>query len=509
MNVIAPGSIRGCSRHRPPHLPCTPRSGARPYPGVPPNRSCQTTSGVSLSRAAQSGVNLVSIKPGQVQRITLAGTDVHDWDNIHHEYGHHLQNLFSIANSPGGSHSLSENLCVSRGKDAGLRLAWGEGWPTYFGTASHADLNLAALGIPNLGDTRYTDTKPVGPDLDYDLEAFNAFSVGEGNEISVQRSLWDLYDAADDAGDAGVGLGSQVLWDVVESNQPNTLSQFWNALIAGRPDAERISFGGIFAQHNVAAEHSNPADGFVYAGGAPPTFQWEGNMSCDTGGNARYWVRFYDDALTAQMFQSPIQTATSFTPSTAERNTIFGGPNATLRWVVVSRDQANPQTGDYIGGSRTIVDNFSVTPVTIVRAFSLHAGVAQPLGTLNSTTNAGPTIHADLVFPVTPILGVDFRLGYSRFVGTGGAGDVDIWNLSTNLKLLVAQTTPWPFINAGLGLYYVDYNDLEGGYNVGIGVGQPIGTSLTLEVTANYHSTLTASPDIEFLKLQVGLLWAV
>ena len=62
--------------------------------------------------------------------ITLAGTDAHDWDNILHEYGHHLQSVFDIANSDGGQHSLDENLCQSQGKDRGIRLAWGEGWPT-------------------------------------------------------------------------------------------------------------------------------------------------------------------------------------------------------------------------------------------------------------------------------------------------------------------------------------------------------------------------------------------
>ena len=35
--------------------------------------------------------------------ITLAGTDAHDWDNILHEYGHHLQAVFDIADSDGGA----------------------------------------------------------------------------------------------------------------------------------------------------------------------------------------------------------------------------------------------------------------------------------------------------------------------------------------------------------------------------------------------------------------------
>jgi hypothetical protein len=144
----------------------------------------------------------------------------------------------------------------------------------------------------------------------------------------------------------------------------------------------------------------------------------------------------------------------------------------------------------------------------IVRGLSLHAGAALPFGTLANTTDRGPSATLDYVFPITPMVAADLRLGYSLFNGTGAAADVDIWNLSANIKVVPALTAPWVFVNGGLGLYYVDTSDLAGGFNTGIGVGQHLGSHLDLEATFNYHRTVTASPNLAFGTLQLGLIWS-
>ena len=309
--------------------------------------------------------------------IRLAGTDVHDWDNIHHEYGHHIQNLYGTADNPGGSHNLDENLCTTHLKDGGTRMAWAEGWPTFFGTMAQTELGLA--GIPTVGDTSYTDTRPDPADtIVYDLETFNAWSMGEGSEMSVQRVLWDLYDNVNDAGDTDVSLSAQDLWDIVVDNQPLTFSAFWNDLIALHTEEEKLGFGAICAQHNIAAEVILPADGTIFAGGANPTFQWIGNLECAIAGNERYSVRFYNDSVTSLIWSSPWQTNTSFTPSNDQRDLIFVGRDSTLRWTVANKDLTVPETGVYYGNSRTILDNFDVpdrTPVDIVLLLDISSSM--------------------------------------------------------------------------------------------------------------------------------------
>ena len=310
------------------------------------------------------------------QTITTGGTDNHDWDNLHHEYGHHIQNLYNTADSPGGPHGLGDNLCSTHGKDAGLRLAWGEAWPTFFGTTAQFELNLATLGIPNVGDTSYTDTKPVGADLTYDLEPSAGFQ-GESDEVSAQRLLWDLYDTANDDGDT-VALPAQELWNLVADSECHTLSEFWNALVFLRTEAEKATFGEIAQDHGVGTDPTSPADGAVFAGGIAPNFQWTANLECDTGGNSRFSMRAYNAAFTSLLWASPWQPAASLTPTDSQRDLIFAGPDASLRWLVTSRDITVPETGPYYGASRVIDDDFDVpdrSPVDLILALDISSSM--------------------------------------------------------------------------------------------------------------------------------------
>lgn len=181
--------------------------------------------------------------------IVLAGTDAHDWDNIHHEYGHHIQHLYKIAKNPGGQHSIGENLCERLGKDAGTRMAWAEGWPTFFGTMlQHEVPGLAQRGIPTVGDTLYTDTKPTRRRFEYDLEASDLHGKGEGNELAVQRVLWDFYDNADDSGDTGVALRPETLWKLTKDSKALSFSAFWEAILSSLSDQIMVDLGTVCAE---------------------------------------------------------------------------------------------------------------------------------------------------------------------------------------------------------------------------------------------------------------------
>jgi hypothetical protein len=299
----------------------------------------------------------------QDSEIALAGTDVHDWDNIYHEYGHHIQALYNLSASPGGSHSLGENLCSTHGKKAGLLLAWGEAWPTFFGILAQKEMNLASLNIPNLGDTLYTDTKPGGDDLEYNLERSDGALHGEGDELSIQEALWDIYDGSDDPGDKGVTLPARVLWDTVKKAKAHTLSDFHQALIADRSEREKLSFGAIYAQNRIGSELVAPDDAGEFPVSTAPAFEWSGNLGCDSGRNALFSIRFYDKTGQRLLWDSPWQEeATRFTIPPAQAALIQAEPGAL--WVVASRGRSDPETGIYYGQSRT---------------FRLKAGELQPV----------------------------------------------------------------------------------------------------------------------------------
>lgn len=137
---------------------------------------------------------------------------------------------------------------------------------------------------------------------------------------------------------------------------------------------------------------------------------------------------------------------------------------------------------------------------------SLHAGVVVPIGGLANTTDPGFSINIDFVYAFTQYLALDIRCGYSLLFGTGTTDDVHILNLSVNVKYVYLMSSPWFFINAGPGLYYIDWNDLRGGVNLGAGAGWPLGSLLDMELTVNYHRTFTGSPTLEFVKGQLGII---
>ena len=76
-----------------------------------------------------------------------------------HEYGHYIADRIDIEANPGGPHSGEDNLSDARGsKSIGVRLAFGEGWPTYFAVSALRQ-EARGLGIPHVGDVFYDDTE--------------------------------------------------------------------------------------------------------------------------------------------------------------------------------------------------------------------------------------------------------------------------------------------------------------------------------------------------------------
>ncbi|MFX0195759.1 MAG: choice-of-anchor X domain-containing protein [Candidatus Hodarchaeota archaeon] len=310
--------------------------------------------------------------------IFMEAIEVHFWDTMYHEYGHHIQHLYNTANNPGGPHNSCNNDCGTGGrdKDEGVRMAWAESWPTFFGSMAQIEMGLGAMGIPNVADARHTQ----GNGVDYDLELeTDGCTNGEGSERVVMRVLWDFYDNANDDQDQGVALSAHTLWDLVVDNEPHTFSAFWNYLIAGRPQSERQTLARILTRYGVSAEPTSPPNGQDYDGtGAAPTFQWNGPVSCDTGGNARYSVKLYNDALTTLIYESPWQSGTSFIPSNDQINQIFVGPDAPVRWLVTFRDLSDPVTGNYDGQDRTVDDRYDPpdrNPVDIVLALDISGSM--------------------------------------------------------------------------------------------------------------------------------------
>ncbi|MEM7645398.1 MAG: hypothetical protein AAF203_00695 [Pseudomonadota bacterium] len=129
------------------------------------------------------GENDLYILGGVNGDIDNSDTDHFDDTIIIHEYGHFIEDNFSITNSPGGAHSGNTILDP--------RLAWGEGWANYF--------QAAVTGNSVYRDTFGTIEGTTGVFFNEDLESGTtdtATTLGEGNfrEFSITRALLDYTD---------------------------------------------------------------------------------------------------------------------------------------------------------------------------------------------------------------------------------------------------------------------------------------------------------------------------
>ncbi|MCC7106370.1 MAG: PKD domain-containing protein [Chloroflexi bacterium] len=309
-------------------------------------------------------------------RVTLLRGDRFDWDVIQHELGHHVQRQLDITAGVGGPHGLSENLGETLGKSNGIRLAWSEGWPTYFSIQAQISQDAASYDIPNVGDTGYQDTDDT--DIDIDLETQNGGpSLGEDNEVSVQRILWDLADAANDTGDA-VSLGAPSLFVIVDQSDAQTLSAAYQAVIAGRGRAETARIGCIMGEHRVAPQPISPANGSTVPGSTRPTFSWSANGGGPSNRNNSFTVQFYDVSFDNVILTSSTVTGTSFTPTQSQWSTIVGAANGQANWVVIGRQTRLPATGPYTSCGSSLAIEGSSGPGPVPSCSTPVASINRP-----------------------------------------------------------------------------------------------------------------------------------
>ncbi len=154
-----------------------------------------------------------------VRQIFVLGADGHDTDEydrevIVHEWGHYFEDNFSRADSPGGSHGFGDVLDP--------RLAFGEGYASAFAAillqqTIYADTGWLAPGI--IGAFGWdVENVPLPTDDPY---------PGPFSELSVIRTMWDLYDAPTTPGSTaeawdGIATGLGPIYDTLVGPEKNT-----------------------------------------------------------------------------------------------------------------------------------------------------------------------------------------------------------------------------------------------------------------------------------------------
>ncbi|MEL6184344.1 MAG: hypothetical protein AAFU79_06950, partial [Myxococcota bacterium] len=133
---------------------------------------------------------------------TAADTDEYDDPVLGHEFGHFIENAFSRTDSPGGFHD---------GSPTDPRLAWGEGYGTYFGAEIFAsplylDSRRSGVSVTDISDTGFRAS------LDDPRGQSQLMS-----EFVVSEILWKMARG----GPSNPAFGSMPIFDVLADYFPS------------------------------------------------------------------------------------------------------------------------------------------------------------------------------------------------------------------------------------------------------------------------------------------------
>ncbi len=298
--------------------------------------------------------------------INMRPNDRFDWDVMHHEYGHYIMDSFNFENNPGGPHNIGDCVSVVQGsKSKGVRLAWGEAWPTYNGTSAQMLMGLGFTEAPRVGDAVYTDTVDGFGGFSYGLDTNSnnlggggdTAGLGEDNEVAVQRLLYDLWDTNGDSRDTVV-RNHVDLFNVVKNSGVTTLSGAWALLRASGLVADNeddLDFGAITTDHAVGPQPLAPSAGTIVTT-ANANFSWNALVGCSGSfAGDDFDLVFYDADTFAEILSIPSGT-NSASLSPAQLGTLIAA-NHDVLWAVEGSNTSGPATGPYLGDNAAIVVN--------------------------------------------------------------------------------------------------------------------------------------------------------
>jgi hypothetical protein len=336
--------------------------------------------------------------------------DRFDWDVVLHEFGHYVAANLKIDTSKGGHHGLGQNLGEpppnGYGKNAGIQLAWSEGFATWFSLTAQYELNVAAMHIPYAGDWTYDDTEDANI-----MEPINnqtvVPSLGEDNEVSVARFLYQVLM------NPAIRMTDTTIIDALVNAKANTLATaltalmkaddaaaFGNKLNTVASEEKMNDFACVLTTQAVSPQITSPSASAV-ATSTPTEFDWTANGAGPSNRLNDFDIQFWSPTWGKLLWEGAVTpfatTANSddWTPTQAQWNAVMAQMDESqsypskLNVMVVGTDTNSPVTGPY--GSCAV--SLSVAPITVTATAVDASGVLAP-----SPADAGlcSTLPSDL-----------------------------------------------------------------------------------------------------------------
>lgn len=219
----------------------------KPFPGDPTIGEIGTT-----GYAPGAGLYVLGWASGGA----ASDTDEFDSHVVAHEFQHYLEDQVARTDTVGGDHGPGEKL--------DLRVSFSEGYANAFSAMV-------------LGDPVYRDSLGVrqSDEFSFDVEGNAWTNPGWFSEGSIQSITWDLFDDANEAGDA-VTIGFGPLYDVfkVELVAGQALTSVFPFVVAlkSRSGVNATDVDALVASQAIIADTMDPfATTEVNFGGACPS----------------------------------------------------------------------------------------------------------------------------------------------------------------------------------------------------------------------------------------------
>jgi len=277
------------------------------------------------------------------------------WDVVLHEYGHKIQDYFDIEDSPGGEHTIGGDLINSRGKNKGIRLAWGEGWATYYAIVVTQYYGSQLTGVYKVNDSIFNlfSYDDYGNFYEWNGKLETNSYQGEGCEGAVFSVLYDLYDdySSSEPWD-NVSFGHSIMLNASINSGAVTLSEFMSyfSIYVLSPNDGRV--GEILSEYGISANNVSITSG-TGTETVPPEITWKvgGNNSKP---NNNFYLVIYDNnnlVLTTTEVQNVNATNTSVTSSYTFSSTLWNQlmklSYLYITVSVVASQTDSPSTGPY------------------------------------------------------------------------------------------------------------------------------------------------------------------
>lgn len=280
--------------------------------------------------------------------IRVTSGSYYAWDVLLHEYGHHIAYINDVIYPVGGRHSYQTDLITQYGKMNGCRLAWSEGWATYFSMAAQEMTYADDIGVPLVGDGIYDS-----PENSVSVNVESNYGYGEGNEMAVFCALWDFADSTSN-NEASVSesydyvsMGFNKVIQYSFECEPGTLSNYMNHIYEeyGIYSSTYRNIGAILGWQNVAAE-------YLYCDESCMEFSF--NVGQGSSSNSiSYYLEIYDPDTMSLLYTQFIDSRSSSTaylyciPPSQILSDLSNGYTAEIYWCIKAVPTSSPATGPY------------------------------------------------------------------------------------------------------------------------------------------------------------------